>query len=336
MDDNASKAIAPVWLIVVGFACNNNCVLCSFRLLAKNADDQTTEAIKEKIDQGWENGYVRVEFTGGEPTIRPDICDLIAYAKSKGFSEVAVSTNGRMFGYEDFLDKAIDAGLNRVTLTLYGSKPEIHNAIARTPGSFKQTVEALKNIVANPRVKLSVNTVVCALNYRDLINTGNFIADLGAETWGILDLIPFGNAATFYKRLAVDFKDLALVMRSLQKIIGRIEQISLFDFPTCVLGFKLINNPHVTVFDARGRVEGFKQTGYNPERFESEKGVYTDMHKKRIDVCNQCVMKKRCAGVWKPYLDLYGINEINTRIKGMAKELLINHTDEKRSPNKSK
>jgi cyclic pyranopterin phosphate synthase len=314
---NASK----LWLIMTGFSCNNNCLLCSLRPQAKLNKDKDTRDILKLIDEGRQAGYARVEFTGGEPTIRPDIFSLIAAAKKNGFSEIAISTNGRMFGYDRFLDKAADAGLNRVTLTLYGPNAEIHNAIARTPGSFDQTVSGIENILARKDIILSVNTVVCRLNCGQLLETGTFLSDLGVRVWGLLDLIPFGNAEQFYDKLAVDIKTLSSNIRRLTEIVDRFDQVEFFDFPACVLGQKIIEDQRITVFDAQGRVDEFQQVGYNPRRFSNKGDFYEDIHKTRLDACADCVMRKRCAGIWKPYPRIFGLASVKKDIKSCVADL---------------
>jgi cyclic pyranopterin phosphate synthase len=289
---------------------------------AKLNKDKDTRDILGLIDEGQRSGYARVEFTGGEPTIRPDILALIAAAKKNGFTEIAVSTNGRMFGYDRFLNKAADAGLNRITLTLYGPNAKIHNAIARTPDSFKQTVAGIKNILARKDVGLSVNTVVCRLNCDHLLETGKFLSDLGVRVWGLLDLIPFGNAERFYDKLAVDIKTLSLNIRRLEGIIDRFDQVEFFDFPACILGKKLIEDQRITVFDAQGRMDEFKQVGYNPQRFSNKGDFYEDIHKTRLGVCADCAMRKRCAGVWKPYPRIFGLAAVEKAIGSCASDLL--------------
>jgi MoaA/NifB/PqqE/SkfB family radical SAM enzyme len=276
----------------------------------------------EMIRTGQKSGHKRIEFTGGEPTIRPDIFELIAAAKKSGFEEIAISTNGRMLGYERFLDKAIDAGLNRITLTLYGSKPEIHNAVSRTQDSFDQTVSGIKNILAKEKIALSVNTVVCRLNCQDLLETGKFISKLGAKVWGVLDLIPFGNAERFYDTLAVDIETLSSSVRRLREIAEDFDQIEFFDFPVCVLGKELTANQRITVFDAQGRMDEFKQVGYNPRRFESKNDFCEDVHKSRISVCKNCAMNRRCAGIWKPYPNIFGKSPVEKAVKNCAVDFL--------------
>jgi MoaA/NifB/PqqE/SkfB family radical SAM enzyme len=293
-------------LIVIGFSCNNNCILCSLRPQADVFEDKSTEEIEEEISRGFSDGYRRIEFTGGEPTIRPDIAELVDHAKKMGFQEIILSTNGRMFAYEQFLSGLVSNGLDQITLTLYGSHPEIHDAIARAPGSFDQTLRAIENIVNQPNVDLSVNTVICRLNLNDLINIGKLLLKLKVEIWGILDLIPFGNAEENYSELTVDFANLVKAVSKLSYFAKKNIEIHFFDFPLCFLGFKIKALPRARIFNAKEKTDEFEQTGYGANRFKYKAGHYDDFHKRRINCCRGCLAEKDCAGIWKKYLDIYG------------------------------
>jgi hypothetical protein len=108
-------------------------------------------------------------------------------------------------------------------------------------------------------------------------------------------------------------------MRQLKKVVDCFTQVEFFDFPVCVLGEDLIKNQRVTVFDAQGRMDEFKQVGYNPQRFRSNKGDFCeDVHKTRLGVCDGCAARKRCAGIWKPYPRIFGMEAVQKGVKSCA------------------
>ncbi len=205
----------------------------------------------------------------------------------------------------------VGAGLNRATLTLYSCEQTIHESITRTPGSFKQTINGIYNVLQQPGIKVSVNTVVCRLNYKLLCETGMFLKKIGLNVWSISDLIPFGNAEQFYSTLAVEVKELSVALNKLLAIIDNFQLIEFFDFSTCLFSEKLRNHKQATFFDARGRVNNFNQVGYNPKRFDLEKGgIYNDIHKRRMVICKKCFFVKNCAGIWNNYLNIYGQRDV--------------------------
>ena len=305
-----------IWLIMTGFSCNNDCIMCSTKPKANNHSDRLSEEIEKDLILGKKSGYERVEFTGGEVTIRPDILTLIKKAKNLGYREVAISTNGRMLSYKTFCEKAITDGLNRITFTLSAHNSKLGEAVSRTPKAFEQTIQGIKNVLTYPAVDVSVNTVPIKINYLYLLETGKLISSLGVKAWNILDLIPDGYGKDFYNILSVKMTDLSVAVNNLSSIINKFNLITFFDYPLCLFDQKFRNSSHVNFITARGRIGIEKQVGYKPERFkESDKNFYEDIHKERIKVCKNCKFSKFCGGVWKDYVDLYGEKEIELLAK---------------------
>ena len=301
-----------IFLIVTGFSCNNNCVMCSVKPKSKNFPTRTTEEIIKDLIRGKKENYERVEFTGGEPTIRKDILYLIKQARILGYKEIAISTNGRLLSYKDFCDRLVKEGLNRVTFTLHAHKKQLHEAISCTPNSFEQTLAGIKNALNYKNLLVSVNTVLFKFNYQHIFQIGKFIHSLGVPQWNILDLIPDGYAKERYKFLYVKMADLSDALYSLKPLLNNFQSITFFDFPLCIFPPDMLNNEKAGFITAQGRLEITKQIGYKPKRFftDSDGEFPTDIHKERIHVCQDCIFSKECAGIWKDYLDLCGDEEI--------------------------
>ncbi len=84
------------------------------------------ERVKSEIPQAgwqqillkaWDAGIPHVVFTGGEPTLRPDLPDLIQYAEQLGMV-TGVITNGLRFAERDYLHRVLQAGLDHLMLIL--------------------------------------------------------------------------------------------------------------------------------------------------------------------------------------------------------------------------
>jgi cyclic pyranopterin phosphate synthase len=310
---NKEKPKKPIWLIMTGFSCNSNCIMCSVRPKAKSYSDRSTQEIINDLAKGQKQGYTEVEFTGGEPTIRPDIFVLIKTAKKLGYKKIAVSTNGRMLSYNKFCKKIIESGVSSVTFTINAHNRKLGDAISRTPDSFEQTVRGVKNTIKN-HADVSVNTVVFEMNYKYLNQIGKYINDLGVNVWHLLDLIPDGYANEFYKILSVSPSNLSKQFNNL-KIINKFELVIFFDFPLCLFSLKMLEDLRTHFITAQGRTQITKQTGYDPKRFSKSKKSYKDIHKQRINICKKCRFNKECGGIWKESLDVYGKEEIESLAK---------------------
>ena len=77
-----------------------------------------TAQVKQDLELARKNGAEKIVFTGGEPTIRKDILNLVAYAKKIGFSDILIITNGRMCSYPEFMDKLVANGLTSLCFSL--------------------------------------------------------------------------------------------------------------------------------------------------------------------------------------------------------------------------
>ncbi len=297
-------------LIMTGFSCNNNCIMCTTKPKEKDYKDRDTKEILGDLEKGIRQGFREVEFTGGDPTIRTDILDLIKYAKDLGYKEIAISTNGRMLSYNQFAEKLIKQGLNRINFSLYGHNAKVHDAVTRTPKSFGQTVQGIKNVQKFSEVTIVINTVVSQLNYQYLAEIANFLFSLKINSFNVLDLIPDGYGKDFYKTLAVKMNTLSSALNNLETTLDKFNMVTFFDFPLCLFKAKVRNNLHTIFITAEGRSGITKQIGYKPERIEKRKQIYGDIYKKRIEICKNCKFYKKCGGVWKDYLNLYGQEEI--------------------------
>lgn len=313
MSKQIIKKQEKIWLVMTGFSCNNNCVMCSTKPKAKVYSDRSTEEIIKDLLKGKKQDYKRVEFTGGEPTIRSDILNLIKTAKDLGYEEIALSTNARMFSYDSFCQNAVKNGLNRVTFTLNGHNSKLGHAISRTEGSFQQTIQGVKNLLKCSKMDVSANTVPLKVNYRYLPQIGKLIRGLGINAWNILDLIPDGYAQDLYNILSIRITDLSSTFNNLKNIIKDFHLVTFFDFPLCIFSPDFREESYTNFITAEGRTQIGKQIGYKPKRFEkSVNNFYEDIHKKRINVCQSCRFSKSCGGIWKNYLNLYGEEEIES------------------------
>ncbi|MSP90525.1 MAG: radical SAM protein [Myxococcales bacterium] len=142
--------VAKLLTIETGFTCNSRCHYCTqldYRVLPQSdALDLSGEQIRHRIEWAAKEGYDQIGFSGGEPTIRPDFLDLLKLARSFDFERIGVTTNGRMFAYPGFAERALRAGLDSYTFSIHGHVPEVHDRITHAPGSLEQALAGLRNL----------------------------------------------------------------------------------------------------------------------------------------------------------------------------------------------
>lgn len=76
-----------------------------------------TDEWKEILTKAWNAGVPHVVFTGGEPTLRPDLVELIAFAEKLGMVS-GVITDGHRLGDPQFLHNLLQSGLDHIMILI--------------------------------------------------------------------------------------------------------------------------------------------------------------------------------------------------------------------------
>ncbi len=169
--------------------CNQNCVHC-YAAGQEQADEEelSTEKWKEILDKCRKVCIPQVTFTGGEPTMREDLIELIDHAR---WFVTRLNTNGIKLTKE-YCQKLFDASLDSVQITFYSDDAGIHNELVGAP-MYEKTVDGIKNAL-EAGLNISINTPLCTKN-RDYVKTLEFLHSLGVAYVTCSGLITTGNAA---------------------------------------------------------------------------------------------------------------------------------------------
>ena len=169
--------------------CNLQCVHCYAAGQTQSSEEELgTEEWKKILDHCREVGIPQVTFTGGEPTMRSDLAELVSYAK---WFITRINTNGVKLTPE-YCEELRNASLDSVQITLYSSDEEIHNRLVGANG-YRSTVAGIRNALA-AGLNVSVNTPLCTDN-RNYIDTLKFLHEAGVLYVTCSGLITTGNAA---------------------------------------------------------------------------------------------------------------------------------------------
>lgn len=132
--------------------CNMKCDFCSTWINNRNlAKDISTEEAVSIIEQLSELGTNLIHFSGGEPTLRNDLPELVTKAKEKNII-VSITTNGS--ASIKTMEKIIHADL--ILVSIDGTR-EFHDTIRNMPGAFDKAMETLQFLRYKNR-KLMVTT----------------------------------------------------------------------------------------------------------------------------------------------------------------------------------
>ncbi len=169
--------------------CNLQCLHCyaSGQVHSEEAELSTDEW-KKIIDRLRTVGVPQITFTGGEPTMRDDLVELIEYGQ---WFVTRLNTNGVKLTKE-YCHALKAASLDSLQITLYSSDPAVHNKLVGADG-FDRTVEGIQNAL-ELGMSVSVNTPLCTLN-ADYSGTLAFLHELGVSYVTCSGLITTGNAS---------------------------------------------------------------------------------------------------------------------------------------------
>ncbi len=180
--------------IALTYRCNLDCVFCYAGcscVSQPDGDELETEQLKTLIERIRHQAQVpSISFTGGEPTLRHDLPELIEYAVGQGM-RVNLITNGATLTPER-AQRLVDAGLASAQVSLEGPDAEIHDAMTRRPGSFDKTLKGLEAL-RGTGIHVHTHTTLTTLNTPHLDRHLEFIRGLGLERCSMNQLIPTGT-----------------------------------------------------------------------------------------------------------------------------------------------
>ncbi|MGR3220592.1 MAG: 12,18-didecarboxysiroheme deacetylase [Candidatus Anammoxibacter sp.] len=160
-----AKDKKPVVVWNIGRRCNLKCIHCySQSKDVEYEDELTTEEAKAVLKDLAEFGTPVILFSGGEPMLREDLFELIAYAKEQGLRAV-LSTNGTMVTKE----KAVELkkfGLSYVGISMDGLK-EVHDKFRGVQGAFDMALEGIRNCI-EAEIKVGLRFTINKRNTADI------------------------------------------------------------------------------------------------------------------------------------------------------------------------
>lgn len=165
-------------LIEVTQRCNLSCAFCFADANGTGEPDLTIETIRSMYGSVMEtSGNCNIQLSGGEPTLRDDLSEIIRIGHEIGFSFIQINTNGIRMGEDEAYVRALkNAGLNSVFLQFDGTNDEIYKKLRGKP-LLATKIKAIKNCQRYNIGVVLVPTLVSEVNDHDLANIIDFAID---------------------------------------------------------------------------------------------------------------------------------------------------------------
>lgn len=151
-------------LLEVTQRCNLMCSYC-FASAGGSSADPSLSTLEKGLEGIYKvSGACNLQLSGGEPTVRDDLPEIILLARRIGFPFIQLNSNGlRLAKDSDYVQKLRKAGLNSVFLQFDGTHEEIYTQL-RGRRLFQIKSQAIKNCMANGLGVVLVPTVVPGVN----------------------------------------------------------------------------------------------------------------------------------------------------------------------------
>lgn len=185
----------PGWMfeivVEVTYRCNLHCKHCHVNAAAKDIDMPFEDA-KSLFEQAAKLGVQRVYITGGEPTVRKDLLDILNCVNNAGL-EIGLITNGTLLNKE--MVRALrKLGAKVVAISLTRSDPRAFDEFTGLRGSFNKAIDSIKMCVDEQIPRVVMLTLGCEVGMENEIDRLiELAASLGAEI-GDERIMPIGRA----------------------------------------------------------------------------------------------------------------------------------------------
>lgn len=232
-DRRLSAGQGPKKVIMnVTYKCNNRCTFCATG--TRTQLDGDLDRQRELLVKYRKLGVTLLDLDGGEPTLNPNLFQLIRFARRIGYEKVNVTTNARMASYDEFAGKLARSGVTSILVSIHGPDAQTHAQNVGVAEAFDQTCAGARSLVAlaPPGVELGANITITKSNHRTLRQVAELILSLGLRWWNLQFLTPFGRATSSVS------PDTAEAAREAMRVIDEFEdriRFQVVNLPFCFM-----------------------------------------------------------------------------------------------------
>lgn len=285
--------------IIVGYDCNLFCDYCTITD-AMRARALGADRIAAELARGRADGYARVSFTGGEPTIRPDLLPLVRRARDLGYADIKVQSNGLLLAAQANADRLVAAGTTRIHVSIHTHEREAYEALVRREGAYDAMATAVEGLAARDDVVFVADVILAEHTYRKLPDALQWLHARGVTAADLWFVSLTDNNATNLASMPRMTDVVPVMRRAFAWARAHGMNLRSLHVPRCLLG-----DDHVHAFDPAA--EGVRVV--TPDAtFELTRSKLTGQE--HVPACEGCEFRARCPGLRRDYLDRFGDAEI--------------------------
>lgn len=282
--------------VKLDFACNQKCLFCCTSDDKESLSTGQAKALIEKYVK--EMQYDSVVFTGGEPTIRDDLIELVKFSKNLG-AEVKLQTNGVVLHDKDYVSKLVQAGLTKTLVSIHSFNEETNDFITQVPGSLKKSLTGIKNFIDN-KVQVHIGYVITSKN-TDLVGFVKFIKQKFPEINFFLFFLAWPFARGWRNRQYTPrLKDIETNLKEVFDYCAK----NGVDFSTRGIPLCYMRGVENHSSETQGLLSDEKPMVINDYKTLEPKHSFEETNVKE-PCCDFCKLNHKCGGIWKHYSEVH-------------------------------
>ncbi len=216
--------------LALTYTCINNCYFC-YTGGPRKMVELGTEQWKKVIDKLWDSGVPQIVFTGGEPTLREDLVELIEHSKE---FVTGLVTNGRRLA---LLAGDLNlAELDYVQVSFESHVPEIHDKMVGVTGAWQETRDGILAALKN-NLSVITNTTITKDNLAQLPDMVQAGSALGLKMMACNTLICSGRGTCSKKDSGVSIDELKTTLSKAVEVAEEVGVKLQWYSPTCYKQF---------------------------------------------------------------------------------------------------
>lgn len=282
----------------LGYKCNANCIFC-YNPAGSKDFRPFKEAAKELINAR-DAGYRKISFSGGEPSLRPDLHKLILLASRLGFENISLYTNGILTSDFRLVKMLKKCGLGSVFVSVHSHFKETHEKLVGVGGAFESALKSIRNF---QRSGINVNLVfvINNMNCRQMPGYLDYFSRRGVKAFTFAfprylgKFRNSGETGSAGKRLsAITWAGALPSIRKAVRAAGDNNVNAEFlNIPACILGIS--ENLIGDMYRENSSLPG-----------DTRESGMVGITRPKLKLCLNCRYLLRCPGPCEDYIDRFG------------------------------
>jgi MoaA/NifB/PqqE/SkfB family radical SAM enzyme len=276
------------------------------KAIQKSIPDMSTDESIKAIQIAIQNGATKIVLSGGEPTVRHDIVELVDLILKQDV-QVQIQTNGiNTNSIKDILDLACrktKKNLLEFMIPLHGNNPKVHEKVNNNKGSLRATLSSLE-IISENNIAIIGKIVCTRYGGQDIVQISNLYLQYKARAI----IIAYPHCVWFSDDLVLGTD---LKKEETTKLFQELDKVS-FEIPIYLQGF-----PHCFTGSLQNKNILFQEEMpdfLNTKNIENKQrdwiGIpwheYRRKEKTKFKHCGTCSYFTGCEGIWSEYIRVYG------------------------------